>query len=65
MQDRPVNSIQTTLSIGDNPTTGGVVSGTVRTGSKLTATTIADLDDVNSSGVTKQWEISANGSQVV
>ena len=57
-----INTVETVLNIADNPTTGGVVSGSVRTGSVLTATEIGDLDDVNSSGVTKQWEISANGT---
>ncbi len=56
-----ITAIETTLNIADNPTTGGVVSGTARTGSKLTATTIGDLDAINGT-VTTQWEISANGT---
>ena len=56
-----ITTIETTLNIADNPTTGGVVSGTARTGSILTATTIGDLDAIDGN-VTTQWQISANGT---
>ncbi len=49
-----VQKIQTTLAIGDNPTTGGVMSGTARTGTTLSVTDIADLDGMGS--VTHQWQ---------
>ncbi len=50
-----INKVETTLSIGNNPTTGGVLSGTARTGATLTVTKIADLDDFDGN-VTWQWQ---------
>ena len=46
------------MSIGDNPTTGGVVSGTARTGSVISVTDIADLDGLGT--VSHQWERSTD-----
>ena len=54
-----VETIQTTLAIGDNPTTGGVMSGTARTGTTVSVTDIADLDGINGS-VTHQWQRSTD-----
>ena len=42
-----INSIETVLNVGNNPTTGGAVTGTARTGATLTAAAIGDLDDIN------------------
>ena len=47
------------LAIGDNPTTGGVMSGTARTGTTVSVTDIADLDGINGS-VTHQWQRSTD-----
>ncbi len=49
-----INTIETVMSIGDNPTTGGVVSGSARTGTTVTVTDIADLDGLGT--VTHQWQ---------
>ncbi len=50
-----VNTIQTTLNIGNNGTTGGELTGTPRTGSTLTVAKIADLDAF-ATDVTWQWQ---------
>lgn len=54
-----INTIETVLSIGDNPTTGGVVSGTARTGTTVSVTDIADLDGIPGA-VTHQWQRSTD-----
>ena len=42
-----IQTIETTLSIGNNPTVGGAVTGTARTGATLTAAAVSDLDGIN------------------
>ncbi len=56
-----IQTIETTLNIGNNPTVGGAVTGTPRTGATLTAAAISDLDGIDGQ-VTWQWQSNDDAS---
>ena len=56
-----IDSVETVLTIGDNPTYGGVSSGGSRSGNTVTVTDIADLDGISSVAY-KWWRSVDDGS---